>query len=192
MAGAVWASIQNKHAAPGICEASGDYLFKLYRATGNPLYADLIRDIQHAHAEAVNMPPDHITTHNLIGSSMERIQPSDAEGWGSVGNFINTRNSWTETNGVLMALELPGVYYQTDTRRMVVFDHITVTRLKEDASGVDLLLENKTAYDANVSVMAETSREAAIPMGYTQFLKWPRTPVKAGGRAEVHIVKTII
>jgi uncharacterized protein YyaL (SSP411 family) len=78
IAGAVWASIQNKHAAPGVCTSSGDYLFKLFRATGNSLYADLIRDIRHAYAEAVNIPPDHITTDNLPGSSMERIQPSDA------------------------------------------------------------------------------------------------------------------
>jgi hypothetical protein len=29
---------------------------------------------------------------------------------GSIGNYINTRNSWTETNGMLMGLELPGIY----------------------------------------------------------------------------------
>ena len=89
MAGAVWASIQNKHAAQGICTASGDYLFKLFRATGNSLYVDLIRDIQHAHSEAVNVPPHHITTNYLVGSSMERIQPSDVEGKESIGNYIN-------------------------------------------------------------------------------------------------------
>ena len=186
MAGAVFASIQNKHAAPGICTSSGDYLFKLYRATGKQIYADLIRDIQHAAAEALNRP-GHLTTRNLIGSSMERIQPSDAEGRRATGNFINTRNTWTETDGVMMALELPGVYVQTDTKRMMVFDHVTAKLSSGDGGGLTLVLENPTAYDASASVMAETSRQAAIPMGYTGFLKWQVVRVKAGGKTIVHI-----
>jgi hypothetical protein len=186
MAGAVFASIQNKHAAPGICTSSGDYLFKLYRATGDTLYACLIRDIEHAAAETVNRP-GHLTTHNLIGSSMERIQPSDAEGRGATGHFINTRNSWTETDGVLMALELPGVYIQTDTKRIVVFDHVTAKLSAVDGGGLTLVMENPTMYDASVSVMAETSRQAAAPMGYTGFLKWPLVSVRAGGRTMVRI-----
>lgn len=187
MAGAVWASIQNKHAAPGICTASGDYLFKLYRATGNPLYADLIRDIQHAHAEAVNVPPHHITTHNLVGSSMERIQPSDAEGTGSIGNFINTRNSWTETNGMLMGLELPGIYIQSDKKKMYVFDHVEATLVKQDSKGTTLLLKNPTAFDANVAVFSETSRQAAKALDYTAFLHWPKVALKAGETRQVYI-----
>jgi hypothetical protein len=188
MAGAVWASIQNKHAAPGICEASGDYLFKLYRATGNSLYADLIRDIQHAHAEAVNMP-GHYTTNNLIGSSMERIQPSDAEGKGSVGNFINTRNSWTETNGMLMAIELPGIYLQTDKGKLYVFDHVDASILKRDNNSTTLLIRNNTVYDAKVSVFAETSKAAMHPLSYTAFIKWPKVAVRSHGAVRVTIEK---
>jgi len=180
VAGAVFASTQNKHAAPGICTSSGDYLFKLYRATGNNLYADLINDIQHAHAEAVNIPPNHITTNNLVGSSMERIQPSDAEGWGSVGNFINTRNSWTETDGALMALELPGIYLQTDTKTLRVFDHVEAKIVKSDSKEITFSVTNKTQYDASVALFAETSKEAKHPLGYTDFLKWKKIKVEAG------------
>ncbi|AOW09965.1 hypothetical protein [Flavobacterium gilvum] len=188
MAGAVWASIQNKHAAPGICTASGDYLFKLYRATGNKLYADLINDIQHASAEATNMP-NHITTNNLIGSSMERIQPSDAEGRGSIGNFINTRNTWTETNGILMAMELPGIYLQTDTRKLQIFDHVEAKIVKSSAAGVVLAISNKTIYDASVTLFAETSKDASRVMDYTSFLNWPKLEVKAGGNISVLVAK---
>lgn len=180
MAGAVWASIQNKHAAPGICTASGDYLFKLFRATGNSLYADLIRDIQHAHAEAVNVPPHHLTTNYLVGSSMERIQPSDAEGKGSIGNYINTRNSWTETNGMLMGLELPGIYLQTDKKKLYVFDHVTANIVGQDAKGIVIQVKNETIHDANVSVFAETSAKAAKPLGYNNFLKWHKVTVRVG------------
>lgn len=189
MAGAVWASIQNKHAAPGVCTSSADYLFKLFRATGNSLYADLIRDMQHAYAEAVNVPPYHITTNNLPGSSMERIQPSDAEGKGSIGNFINTRNSWTETNGMLMALELPGIYLQTDKKKLYVFDHITAKLVKQDAAGTVLELKNETIHNARVSVFAETSTAAIKPLGYNNFIKWPQANVKAGETIKVKIGK---
>lgn len=186
MAGAIWASIQNKHAAPGICTASGDYIFKLFRATGNEQYASLIRDIQHAHAEAVNMP-GHITTNNLIGSSMERIQLSDAEGKGSIGNFINTRNSWTETNGMLMAIEIPGIYVNTDQKKMFVFDHVKAELLSSDASGMIIQLQNPTTYEANVAVMAETQKESLKPLNYTAFLKWPKVMVKSGETVKIKI-----
>lgn len=186
MAGAVWASIQNKHAAPGICTASGDYIFKLFRATGNPLYADLIRDIQHAHAEAVNMP-GHLTTNNLTGSSMERIQLSDAEGKGSIGNFINTRNSWTETNGMLMALEIPGIYVNMDRKKLYVFDHIKAQVMPGDQSGIAIQLTNPTGYDADVTVMAETEKQAAKPLGYVAFLGWPKVKVRSRETVNVKI-----
>jgi len=190
MAGAVWASIQNKHAAPGICTASGDYLFKLFRATGNIRYADLIRDIQHAQAEAVNMPPNHITTNNLVGSSMERIQPSDAEGKSSIGNFINTRNSWTETNGILMAMELPGVYLNTGSKKIYVFDHVEAKIIGNTLSGTTIQITNPTSYDASVSVLAETAKQAAGPLSYTAFVKWPKFKVKMGETVKVNISNT--
>jgi hypothetical protein len=179
MAGAVWASIQNKHAAPGICTSSGDYLFKLYRAIGNRLYADLIRDIQHAHTEAVDMP-GHRTTNYGFGTSMERIQPSDAEGKGSIGNYIHTRNSWTETNGMLMDLELPGIYLQTDKNEFYVFDHVEAKVLKRSGGKTELLITNKTSYDANVTIFAETSKQARNPLSYVAFVKWPKVEVKPG------------
>lgn len=187
MAGAVWASIQNKHAAPGICTSSGDYLFKLFRATGNPLYADLIRDIRHAHAEAVNSLPDHITTDNLPGSSMERIQPSDAEGRGSIGNYIRTRNSWTETNGALMALELPGIYVQPDKKLVRVFDHVEVRVLKSRRNKMTLAVKNPTKWEATVAVFSEKSKEAKSPLTTTAFLNWKKIRVPAGGELVLEV-----
>ena len=43
--GCVFANLQNKHAAPGICTLSGMALWKLYRWTGNDAYLELLRDI---------------------------------------------------------------------------------------------------------------------------------------------------
>jgi len=186
MAGAVFANTQNKHAAPGICTASGDYLFKLYRATGDTRYAGLIRDIQHASVEATEMP-GHPTCGAGPGASMERIQPTDAEGKGEIGNFIRTENAWTELNGLMMVTELPGIYVQTDADRLFVFDSIAAEVVSRDAKGVVLEIHNPTAYEAKVSIFAETSRQARQPTGYTAYLGWPKIAIGAGATKRVTI-----
>ena len=184
MAGAVFANTQNKHAAPGICTASGDYLFKLYRATGDMRYAELIRDIQHAHVEATDMP-EHPTCGAGPGASMERIQTSDAEGRGAIGNFIHTQNAWTELNGLMMTLEMPGIYLQADADRFFVFDHVEAKVARRDSGGVTVVITNPTKYDARVAVFAESAARAAVPLAYTAYLKWPRVEVKAGESKQV-------
>ena len=87
LAGIVWASTQNKHGAPGICTSSGDPLFKIYRATGNRLYADLLRDIMHAHAESVRPG----------GYTNERLTYCDADSRGERGSHVT---GWNELNGI--------------------------------------------------------------------------------------------
>lgn len=60
--GAVWANLQNKHAAPGICTMSGESLLHLYRATGNTAYLELLRDIAHNITQFVSTPENPIYT----------------------------------------------------------------------------------------------------------------------------------
>jgi hypothetical protein len=186
--GGVWASTQNKHAAPGICTSSGDYLFKLYRATRQRKYAQLLRDILNGHTEEVELPGRPTvsagvrdnTRGSKLGCSMERIQISDAEGKGVIGKLYNGSNGWTELNGMLMSMELPGIYLQTDKNEMFVFDQVKVKRRKNKNGEIVLTIQNPTSYDATVSIFSETSREAKQPLGYTDFLKWKKVTVKAG------------
>lgn len=179
MAGAVFASTQNKHAAPGICTASGDYVFKLYRVTGDVRYAELIRDIQHAHVEATEMP-GHPTCGTGDGASMERIQPTDAEGRRAIGNFVHTQNAWTELDGLMMVTELPGIYLQTDADKFFVFDHVEAKIVRRDGTCVTLTVSNPTKYPARVAVFAESAAQAQQPLEYTAYLRWPRVAVAAG------------
>ena len=190
MAGAVFASAQNKHAAPGICTSSGDSLFKLYRATGDTRYAELIRDIQHAGVEATELP-GHPTCGTGFGASMERIQPTDAEGKGAIGNFIHTQNAWTELANLLMATELPGVYVQTDGPTMFVFDHIEARVVSRHKGAVSLVLTNRTNYDARVAIFAESRMEAKKPLDYVAYLHWPRVTVNAGKTLTVQVTAPI-
>ena len=199
-AGAVWASAQNKHAAPGICTASGDYLFKLYRATGKRTYAELLRDIQHAHTEVVETPGRPTVSAgsgdawsnekrvNSYGCSMERIQVTDSEGKSATGKLArNTSNGWTELNGMLMAIEIPGVYLQLDKDELFVFDHVEAKILNRSNNGVRLEITNPTKFDARVSVFAETSADAKNPLDYPAFLKWQKVSVRAGEIRQVNI-----
>ena len=193
--GAVWASTQNKHAAPGICTSSGDYLFKLYRATGEHKYARLLSDIVNGHTEQVELPNRPTVSAGVKdntrgtkwGSSMERVQISDAEGYDVIGRLYNGSNGWTELNGMLMSMELPGIYLQTDKDELYVFDHIEVKKRKDQNGKLILSIKNPTAFDAVVSVFAETSAEAKKPLSYTAFLNWKKVNVPAGKSVEVKL-----
>ncbi|MGM9760295.1 MAG: hypothetical protein ACI30I_09340 [Parabacteroides sp.] len=174
LTGAVWASTQNKHGAPGFCTQSGDALFKLYRATGDRLYADLLRDIIHAHAEGIQ-PNGKIT---------ERLTYCDADSRGSRGDGGKT--GWNETNGALMALEIPGIYVRLDRQQAYCFDHVVVEQIRQTSSGLRLTLYNPTRFDAEVTLFAEDADAAARPLGDNAFLDWTqKAKVKAGKRVTV-------
>lgn len=169
LTGAVWASTQNKHGAPGFCTQSGDALFKLYRSTGEVLYAELLRDVIHAHAEGVQ-PNGKIT---------ERLTYCDADSRGSRGDGGQT--GWNELNGALMALEIPGIYVRTDIGSIYTFDHVEAIIIKQDKNQLVLQITNPTAYDATVTVLSENAEQASRPLGDNAFLKWKdKVTVKAG------------
>ncbi len=169
LTGAVWASTQNKHGAPGFCTQSGDALFKLYRATGDTSYAELLRDVIHAHAEGIQ-PNGKIT---------ERLTYCDADSRGSRGDGGKT--GWNETNGAMMSLEIPGIYVRTDIGSLYVFDHVKAEIIKQNGKYMILQITNPTAYDATVVVCAENGEEAAYPLGDNAFLRWKgKVAVKAG------------
>ncbi|MCU0780904.1 MAG: hypothetical protein MUF04_07355 [Akkermansiaceae bacterium] len=174
LTGVVWASTQNKHGAPGICTSSGDPLFKIYRATGDARYAELMRDIVAAHGESIRPG----------GFTNERLTFCDADSRGSRGGHVT---GWNETNGILMAQEIPGIYLRTDIDRTYVFDAVEAKVLKRAGGAVTLELTNPTPHDARVAIFAENAGQAAKPQGYTAFLTWPKVPVKAGGTARVGV-----
>jgi hypothetical protein len=174
LAGVVWASTQNKHGAPGICTSSGDALFKIYRATGDRRYAELLRDIVHAHAEGIK--PD--------GRITERLTYCDADSRGSRGGAGDS-TGWNELNGILMAMELPGIYLRTDRDEMYVFDSIEAKVVKRNHAAVTLQITNPTKFDASVTVLTENGEQAQRPLGSTAFLKWPKVEVKSGATVQV-------
>ena len=177
LTGAVWASTQNKHGAPGFCTQSGDALFKIYRATGNADYAELLRDVIHAHAEGVQ-PNGKIT---------ERLTYCDADSRGSRGDGGKT--GWNETNGALMAMEIPGIYVRTDLPEIYVFDHVVAEIAKNDSKEMVLKLTNPTDFDAEVTILAENGEQAAKPLGDNALLNWNRKVMVKSGKTVTYKIR---
>lgn len=170
LAGAVWASTQNKHGAPGFCTSSADALFRIYRETGEERYADLLHDVWHAYVEGIR--PN--------GFISERLTYCDAELRGTRGLGGEGGNGWNELNGCLMALELPGIYVRTDEDRIFAFDHVDVVMKKADDKEIILSITNTTSYDAEISILSENAADVKQPLPSVAFVNWKTVKVKAG------------
>jgi hypothetical protein len=79
-----------------------------------------------------------------------------------------------------MALEIPGIYLQTDADEFYVFDHVEAKIVKRDKNGVSLEIENPTKFDAEVAILAEKAEQANNSLGNNAFIHWPKVKVKAG------------
>ncbi len=159
--GGVFANTQNKHGAPGICTHSGVALLRLYRATGNPFYAELLQDI------ARNMPqflphPKHPIEGAKTGWMCERINTTDwLEGIGEI-SYLTT---WSETALMLTYTEIPGLYVEPDVSKITVFDNVEAEISKETKGKLFVTVSNPTKATAKVKVLAENTEVKAQPLG---------------------------
>jgi hypothetical protein len=179
--GSVWANVQNKHSAPSICTLSGDSLFKLYRATGNLLYLDLITDIAHGIPQYVSRP-DRPVGQMPSGWITERVNLSDwAEGVGE----IFEGSCWPEVSLMLTYVDIPGIYVQPDTGFVRTFDHVEVTAERR-SDGLYLTIFNPTRFDAEVKLFVENATETTKPLGQNYLWGCRKILIPAGKLEEVH------
>jgi hypothetical protein len=179
-AGSVWANVQNKHSAPGICTLSGDALFKLFRYTGSLLWLDQIQETAHNLPQYLSRADRPVGTPPAMrpGYLCERVNFSDWEGRDNVGGCL-FGSCWPEVSLLLTATELPGIYVQPDTGLLRVFDHVDA-RLIEAGGAPALECRNTTAFDAAVRVFAEPSAATRTILGQAAALRWPTLHVPAG------------
>lgn len=184
--GSVWASVANKHSAPGICTWSGHSLLKYYRATGDEQALALLTDIAHGLPQYIsreecpigNMPP---------GGVCERVNLSDWEGKNQVGGSIFGSCSWCEVATLLTVTQLPGIYVQTDRQSVTVFDHLKVEKKQGKQGRMILKVTNPTSYPADVSIYSETSKEARKVAMPAFISKMKSVSLNPGESKEVHI-----
>jgi hypothetical protein len=187
--GALFANVQNTHGTPCFYIHSGDFLLKLYRATGDKRYVELLKDVAHNVVQYVTTETNPFVPESKPGSMTERVQIGDWEGKENIGGELPPGDSniaW-ETGTLLAINQNPGIYLRTDNGEMIVFDHVVAEVIKKDQSGITLKITNPTQKDASVAVFAENAKQAKEPMGSHAFLKWPKLEVKAGETKEYNI-----
>jgi hypothetical protein len=180
--GAVWASIQNAHGAPGMYILSGNFLLRLYRATGDKRYMELLKDITHNVVQYTTTEKNPVVPKAVPGSVSERVNLSDWEGANNIGGSIpdgDSNMAW----GIVTSLTItqnPGIYLRFDTGDIFVFDNIEATITKRDKKNITLRITNSTPYDGKISLFSEDSKMAGVVMDRYAFMKWPKVEVKSG------------
>ncbi|MGL1892959.1 MAG: hypothetical protein OCD02_15100 [Spirochaetaceae bacterium] len=122
--GSVFANVQNKHSAPGICTLSGDSLIKLYEFTGEEMYFELYKEISSTISQYMSTDerpiyswdvPKDATVHGSSGIKVpreklpqgficERVNLSDWETSRCVGGVFNG-SCWAEVSNMLTLAE---------------------------------------------------------------------------------------
>lgn len=181
--GSVYANVQNKHSAPGICLLSGNSLFRLFRATGNPFYLELIQKTAHNITQYVSRQdrPIHAPDGRAMpaGYVNERVNMCDWEGKDRVGGIFYG-SCWSETSAMLTMLELPGIYAVPDRGLAVAFDNVLVS-METGADGGFLRIQNPTRFNASVAVFCEDSSAWPGPLPFDTSVELPHCFVPAGG-----------
>ncbi|MCX6872882.1 MAG: hypothetical protein NTW21_03600 [Verrucomicrobia bacterium] len=178
--GAVWANVQNKSACPGICTLSGDSLLRLWRASGDTLALELLRDIAHG------LPQYLSREDRLLGKPMhpgwmcERVNLSDWEGVQGIGGNL-FGSCWAEVSLMLTTIEIPGLYVQPDTGMFQVFDHVLAEAIGHHDNSLTLKLTNPTRFDAEVKVLCEPSTACNQPLALNALLGTRTVCIPAGG-----------
>lgn len=177
--GSVFANVQNKHSAPGICTLSGNSLLKLFRASGNIKYLEFMSDIGSFIVQCMSREDRPIyswdkTPQKLLpGFICERVNMSDWEGAGKIGGVFNG-SCWSEVSQMLTYAELPGVYAVKDKKILHAIDHVNAYFNEHG----DIVVENIFEYDVVVKVMIENSGDLGEPLGVTYENKLERVSLK--------------
>ncbi len=200
--GTVFANVQNKHSAPGLCSLSGVAFLKLFRGTGRYDYLQLIAEIAHAIGQYMSREDRPICDRRANkpwpvmdpGWINERVNMSDWEVRGEpheeigVGEIFGG-STWAEVAMLLTRAELPGIYLQPDAGRVCCLDHIEATPLKSTPDAMTLRIHNPTRFPASVKVLCENSAQTAIPLGPIPGVDLPQISL-APGQSEVFTFAT--
>lgn len=180
--GSVFANTQNKHGAPGICTHSGVALLRLYRATGNAQYLELLQDITRHIPQNLSHPLRPIEGMKM-GWMSERVSTTD---WYEGIGELMYGSTWAETALMLTFIEIPGLYVQPDRGFFYAFDQIKVTKEAEDEETLTLNISNPTEVPAEIKVLVENSSAYQQALGENHLLDTPTVQLAPGAS----IIKT--
>lgn len=181
--GTVFANTQNKHGSPGICTHSGLALLRLYRATNNPIYLQLLTEItqaipqymSHTTRTIAGMPPGWIN---------ERVSTTD---WFEGIGEIKAGSTWAETAMMLTTVELPSIYVDAELKTCYTFDHLKAEIVKVGAKKVQLKVTNPTKFNAKFKVIVENKNSKSTTWNELNLLKAGVFSLKAGESKMIEI-----
>jgi hypothetical protein len=208
--GTVWANVQNKHAAPGLCTLSGASLIKLWRVTGEACWLDLVRDIARCLPQFISRADRPVVDRrpgqrwNVLPSGWvnERCNLSDWEVTNNpredlgVGDVFGG-SCWSEAAVMNTIAEVPGIILATDTMELSVIDHVHVQIAHASPDRLVLRVTNSTPFDAEPVLLAEDAAErrarwmginplAGLPtirvpaLTTVEYTVWRDTPIRMG------------
>ena len=102
--GSVWASVQNRHAAPGPYVMSADWLVKLSRATGDSRYAQVFYDTALNIAQYATTKKNRFMPKGNPGTLTERVNTCDWEGRRNIGAVLARDSNQAWENVALFTL----------------------------------------------------------------------------------------
>ncbi len=191
-AGTVFANVQNKHSAPGICTLSGAVLLALFRASGDTAILRLIEQIAHAIPQFMSRADRPITDRRpgqrwpvlAPGWVNERVNTSDWEERGDPDEEIRVGevfggSTWSEAALLLTQTELPGIYARPDDWTLMVCDHVQADWSERDGEPT-LVVRNPTKFPALVKIQIESAAESLIPCGAVRGQGLPTLTLAAG------------
>jgi hypothetical protein len=183
--GMVGANTQNKHGAPGICTHSGIALWRLFRATGNVRYMQLLKEIAFVMPQYLSHPVRPIEKMK-IGWMSERVSTTDwLEGIGE----LMYGSTWAETSLMLSFVELPGVYVQPDKSYLCVIDNIEAQIIQDKPKSLTIRLINPTKAIADVKLYIESSKQTVVPLGENALLNCRKISLQPGENCEITLNK---
>ncbi|HET6284896.1 MAG TPA: hypothetical protein VFH73_28325, partial [Polyangia bacterium] len=186
--GAVFANASGRVGSPGFFVQSGDALFKLYRATGNISYLELLRDTTHnltqysvpADGPGVRAPEPPASV-----APVPVIHRVDSSAWMSATGEVVPASVPLQVCSMLAYLEVPGVYVQPNTAFVFVIDHVTVAIKEKTAVRLVLTIKNPTKLEASVRVVAEHSVDMTKPLGLSALFSAPLVVLAPGEEQDV-------
>ena len=174
--GAVFANTQNKHGSPGICTHSGLALMRLYRATGNEQYLNLLQEITRAVPQFLSHK-DRPIKGLEEGWINERVSTTD---WFEGIGEIFPGSTWAETDLLLTITELPGIYVDLEKRKVTSFDQLQVELISCNAASAKLRITNPTSLPAQTSVLVENRESKQIAWKENRFFKAKKLQIESG------------
>jgi hypothetical protein len=184
--GAILANAQNKHGSPAICTYSGIALWRLYRATSDEWYLNLLQET------ACNIPqylstPERPIPGMKTGWINERVNTTDGgEGIGEI--FLGS--TWGETALMMTCIEIPGVYIHTDKGRVWTFDNVHAEIVTNNKREIAVRITNPTSLTAQVRIYPEHTGHFRHHLGHNALWKCEQITLKPGENKVMSFKKT--